>query len=146
MKRCARCGETKPYSEFHKRNRGDGYQSWCKACRKTYDHDYNLRNQGRWSALKRAFRAEQRDWLRGLKTNKPCTDCGRVFPPEAMEWDHLPGTEKLGELATTLARRSRKLILQEIAKCELVCANCHAIRTRARIIASLDLSGRGAAR
>jgi hypothetical protein len=141
MKQCSRCGETKPYSEFHRYNRGDGYQVWCKTCRKAYDHEYNLRNQGRWKALKQAFRSDKRRWLRELKTDKPCTDCGRVFPAEAMEWDHLPGTVKLGELGTSLSQRSRKLILQEIAKCELVCANCHAIRTRARIIASLELRG-----
>jgi hypothetical protein len=141
MKRCSKCGETKAHSEFHKYKRGDGFQPWCKSCRKEYDRAYNLRNQGRWSALKKARKTERRRWLRDLKTNKPCTDCGRVFPPEAMEWDHLPGTEKLGELGTTLSQRSRKLILQEIAKCELVCANCHAIRTRARILASLELRG-----
>ena len=141
MKRCLRCGETKPYSEFHKRNRGDGYQVWCKLCRRAYDRDYNLRNQGRWRELKQIHKSDRRRWLRELKTDKPCTDCGKVFPPEAMEWDHLPGTEKLGELGTTLSQRSRKLILQEIAKCELVCANCHAIRTRARIIAGLALRG-----
>lgn len=51
----------------------------------------------------------------------------------AMQWDHLPGTEKLGEISGRLARRARGLILSEIAKCELVCANCHAIRTYQRL-------------
>jgi len=46
-----------------------------------------------------------------------------------MQWDHLPGAHKLGNLSTTLRGRSREEILEEIAKCELVCANCHAIRT-----------------
>ena len=141
MKRCSRCDEIKPYSEFHKRSRGDGYQSWCKACRKTYDHDYTQRNNGRWRESKNAFRAKRRSWLRELKTGRPCSDCGQVFPPEAMEWDHIPGTDKLGELSTTFVSRSRKLILEEIAKCDLVCANCHAIRTRARLIARLELRG-----
>jgi hypothetical protein len=50
-----------------------------------------------------------------------------------MEWDHLPGTEKLFALADV--RRSshgRKRILAEVAKCELVCANCHRERTFGR--------------
>src|SRR4051812_38134797 len=49
VKQCSKCGETKPYSEFHKYKRGDGYQPWCKSCRKVYDHDYNLRNHRRWA-------------------------------------------------------------------------------------------------
>jgi hypothetical protein len=46
-----------------------------------------------------------------------------------MQWDHLPGNLKLGNISTDLRGRSRQEILDEIAKCELVCANCHAIRT-----------------
>ena len=45
-----------------------------------------------------------------------------------MQWDHLPGEVKLGAVSS-LRGRSKKEILDEIAKCELVCANCHAIRT-----------------
>ena len=136
MKRCSKCGETKPYSEFHKRNRRDGYQAWCKSCRKAYDHEYHDRNRGRWQLKKNAFKAEKRQWLRDLKANNACADCGQVFPPETMEWDHLPGTEKLGEISTTFASRSRKLVLEEVAKCDLVCSNCHAIRTYKRLQAT----------
>jgi hypothetical protein len=46
-----------------------------------------------------------------------------------MQWDHLPGSEKLGDISTGMRWLSRAQILEEIAKCELVCANCHAIRT-----------------
>jgi hypothetical protein len=46
-----------------------------------------------------------------------------------MQWDHLPGTPKLGDISQGLRGLSRDEILEEIAKCELVCANCHAIRT-----------------
>lgn len=46
-----------------------------------------------------------------------------------MQWDHLPGSEKLGDISGSWTGRSEQLILAEIAKCELVCTNCHAIRT-----------------
>ena len=46
-----------------------------------------------------------------------------------MQWDHLPGTLKLGDISGGLSNLSRTLVLDEIAQCELVCANCHAIRT-----------------
>jgi hypothetical protein len=49
--------------------------------------------------------------------------------PQVMQWDHLPGHLKLGNISTDLRGRSRQEVLDEIAKCELVCANCHAVRT-----------------
>src|SRR4051812_23935118 len=80
MKRCSKCGETKPYMEFHKYKRGDGYQPWCKTCRKEYDHDYNLRNHRRWADQKLAWQQSRGAWLREMKTGKTCTDCGGSFP------------------------------------------------------------------
>lgn len=71
--------------------------------------------------------------MRDFKTGKPCLDCGRGFPPEAMHWDHRPGTEKLGEVSTIGRRRSIAMLMDELNKCDLVCANCHAIRTYARL-------------
>jgi hypothetical protein len=46
-----------------------------------------------------------------------------------MTFDHLPGTNKRGHVSNLLYAGYRKVLLDEIAKCELVCANCHAVRT-----------------
>ena len=129
VKRCPRCGETKPLSEFHKNKlRRDGVQVYCKPCRAVIDHGYYERVRGT-RVPPRAWERGRNEWLLSLKNGRPCTDCGKVFPPQVMQWDHLPGTPKLGEISTEFRGRSRDAILQEIAKCELVCANCHAIRT-----------------
>ena len=56
-------------------------------------------------------------------------DCGRVFPHQVMQWDHRPGEEKLGDISAANWSWTRDEVLAEIAKCDLVCANCHAIRT-----------------
>jgi hypothetical protein len=55
-----------------------------------------------------------------------------VFHPVAMHWDHLPGETKEADLAFLAKRGSRQRVLDEIAKCELVCANCHAVRSFVR--------------
>ena len=147
MKRCSRCGEIKPYSDFHRDNRkGDGYQRYCKNCRRAYDHEYYSGAHLGHKAGRKESKARRFGWMRELKTNRPCTDCGLIFPPEAMQWDHLPGFVKLGEISGTFLFVDRRLLVEELAKCELVCANCQAIRTRARLIAKLQSSGRGAAR
>ena len=134
MKRCARCGDTKPVDQFH-RNKAlpDGRQGYCKPCRKLYDHDYHLRVRPRRIAQKQAAWRRRLEWLRELRADKPCTDCGRRYPAIVMQWDHLPGFEKLGEISGRLRKASRAKILAEIEKCELVCANCHALRTFNRI-------------
>jgi hypothetical protein len=50
-----------------------------------------------------------------------------------MQWDHLPGFDKVGDLSGSVwAGSTEAEILSEIAKCELVCTNCHIIRTFAR--------------
>ena len=67
-----------------------------------------------------------------LKRDIPCTDCDETFPAYVMQWDHLPGREKVDDVGSMVGRRRRDVILAEIAKCELVCANCHVMRTVAR--------------
>lgn len=129
VKRCPGCGETKRQSEFHlSRCRRDGLQSICKSCRKVLDHARYERRRGT-RTQPRMWERARAAWLLSLKGGRPCTDCGRIYAPQVMQWDHLPGSLKLGNISTDLRGRSRQEILDEIAKCELVCANCHAIRT-----------------
>jgi hypothetical protein len=49
-----------------------------------------------------------------------------------MHWDHLPGYEKIGCISDLVRSRRRTLVLEELKKCELVCANCHVLRTISR--------------
>lgn len=65
-----------------------------------------------------------RGWFRSLKS-RPCSDCGRTFPPEVMDFDHVRG-EKVAGLARV---RNPEQALDEAQKCDLVCACCHRVRT-----------------
>jgi len=68
-----------------------------------------------------------------LKSETPCADCGGVFPACCMDFDHLPGSVKTNSVGTMVAHgHNREAVLAEIAKCDLVCANCHRIRTASR--------------
>ena len=85
-------------------------------------------------AQKKRYRAEILKWYRGLKQDKPCADCGGVFHYSAMEWDHRPGTAKVALISSLVVKtHSKRRVLDEITKCDLVCANCHAVRTFDRI-------------
>lgn len=74
-------------------------------------------------------------WVNTLK-DKPCMDCGGNFPPWCMDFDHRPGETKIifGGVSVMYAQHNfgKAKILEEIAKCDLVCANCHRTRTHQR--------------
>lgn len=67
-----------------------------------------------------------------LLKQKPCADCGKFYPPCCMDFDHVRG-KKVDNVSKLAARRVPvQEILDEVAKCELVCAICHRIRTAKR--------------
>jgi transposase len=67
----------------------------------------------------RDLRSANTKRLRELKENIGCVDCKEMYP-------HY---EKLG-IVTNIARRySWEKALEEVKKCDIVCANCHNIRT-----------------
>lgn len=79
-------------------------------------------------AVRRASR-KKREKFNALK-NGPCADCGGRFHPYVMDFDHRPGTEK--HFAISLAANMNiawDRVLAEVAKCDLICANCHRVRT-----------------
>jgi len=66
--------------------------------------------------------------------SRPCADCGGHFPPFIMDFDHVRG-EKAADISRLRgARASRARLEAELAKCEVVCANCHRRRTQLRLL------------
>ena len=66
-----------------------------------------------------------------LAKDNPCSDCGEKFPPVAMDFDHLHD-KKVSISALVRLNPTQNRLTEEISKCELVCSNCHRIRTNAR--------------
>lgn len=75
--------------------------------------------------------ADRVEYVREYKLSHGCADCGYRAHHVALDFDHLPGTTKVRDI-----KRGQQLgwvaLLEEIAKCEVVCANCHRVRTHAR--------------
>ncbi len=65
------------------------------------------------------------------KTSFPSADCGIQYPYYVMDFDHREGETKVINLASA-SRMTRPKILEEIAKCDVVCSNCHRERTHRR--------------
>lgn len=69
------------------------------------------------------------DRVDALKLAWGCFDCGWRTWARGLEWDHVRGTKR-GTISTLIARGVPwRQIEIEIAKCVLVCSNCHRIRT-----------------
>ncbi len=68
-----------------------------------------------------------RDWYRELK-NQPCTDCREKYPYYCMDWDHTRGIKE-HNISQIVHNKHKETLLNELKKCDLVCANCHRLRT-----------------
>ena len=71
-------------------------------------------------------------WVSEIKESSPCTDCGNFFPYYVMDFDHVHGKKTDGIARLARGYGGKKKLLEEIEKCELVCSNCHRIRTYER--------------
>lgn len=60
-------------------------------------------------------------------------DCGGSFPYYVMDFDHRPGEEKLYVVNKMPGRHGLDRIKIEVAKCDVVCSNCHRVRTHERL-------------
>lgn len=73
-----------------------------------------------------------RDEVRQYKETRACTDCAQFYPYYVMDFDHVAGEKKSAVADIIKSSSSRAAVFAEIEKCELVCANCHRIRTHKR--------------
>lgn len=116
-KLCRECGSVKPTTAFASNpETRDRLLNVCRACAKRY-------NAERGKSYRR--------FVDSVKVTAGCADCGYDAHPEALDFDHLPGQEKGFALAAG-PRKPMHLVVAEIEKCEVVCANCHRIRTANR--------------
>lgn len=100
----------------------------------------NPEKRNEYERLYRKKAIEQGRSIQGWLINKydgvPCMDCDGVFDFIAMDFDHRPeetkefGIGELGQYTATPDRLAK--VEKEIAKCDLVCSNCHRVRTKNR--------------
>jgi hypothetical protein len=135
LRRCDRCRDLKPISEFAWRRRRGRRQPYnnCRACRAQYLREHCARHRDRYVAQavrrKKKLTAERADYLIALFRERHCVDCDED-DPLVLEFDHL--ADKKFNISAGLRNRNWHDVLDEIAKCDVVCANCHRRRTARR--------------
>lgn len=144
--KCKQCGkekEEKLFATFRSRSGELRRRSVCWECRGEYAEEnrerltkwrkeYNKTNRSKKAERDALRRAEGKAYVDQIKTSNSCADCGGKFHPVAMDFDH--GSSPKNRSVAQLVSGAYKLdlIKAEIAKCELVCANCHRVRTWTR--------------
>lgn len=68
---------------------------------------------------------KMRDWLEDYKKNNCICECGES-DHRCLDFHHLNPEEKLFDISTKASRGYGKdALLREIAKCKVLCSNCH---------------------
>jgi len=133
MKKCGNCHETKPSDQFAWKNKVTGKrQSVCKICARIYCRRYYQKDPASFLRAKKVrekrYQARTRSFIVAFLAQHPCVDCGETNPV-VLEFDHVGG-QKQKDISTLISQRaSHSRLVDEIAKCEVRCANWHRKRT-----------------
>lgn len=79
-------------------------------------------------------RSRNKEYVRKIKESNPCIDCGKFYHYSQMDFDHIEDNKIDGIAKMVNSSIKIERIQKEIDKCELVCANCHRLRTWNRLI------------
>lgn len=96
----------------------------------TCTNQWRKDNPERTKEHHKRYRDKRRAFLDALK-DRPCVDCGIQYPPHVMDFDHRNSETKTKVLAH-MVYMNHEAVLKEAAKCDVVCSNCHRVRTYER--------------
>ncbi len=133
---CSRRRISKSAEEFNFRNKTKEIRhAYCKECGKILTRSHYQRNKRRYLDKNLRSFQKRREFVREIK-NQPCADCGIIYPYYVMDFDHRENeTKEFGLNAIT--QKAINALKREIAKCDVVCSNCHRERTHQRRLLKL---------
>lgn len=128
---CGICRTSKPLTVefFATRIDRNGWQSICRQCQKEYRRKHYLENKQKYIDKAAQWRKEQLIIFYNWMKDKSCLDCG-INDIRVLEFDHL--NDKSFNISEVVGSVKLEVLMKEIAKCDIVCKNCHAIRTATR--------------
>jgi hypothetical protein len=125
------CGQEKPFSEFGVKRVYNGrthYQTLCKMCQSIRAKVHYTNRKSEYYERKKLRREALYTRLKAFLEVHPCIDCGEA-DVAVLEFDHVRGKKKFGVADMASRGISWSEIQNEIAKCEVRCANCHKRKT-----------------
>lgn len=124
MKQCIKCEEFKPFEDFTKNaSKKNGTNGVCKLCQRKIAKKHYEANKAVYLDRNKRRTQEIVCFLREYKDNHPCAICGESFPA-CLDFHHLVQDEK-EHLVSQMRGQCLEAVKAEIAKCVLICSNCH---------------------
>ncbi len=137
---CYRSYQSNHYLTRRKVARREKPEKHLASCRKYHSSHkeekraYVLSNldkfQDSWRTSHRKRYETLRDFVAACKS-VPCHDCGFSFPSCCMDFDHRDPTKKVASISRMIGHSSFSELFSEIGKCDIICSNCHRLRTNA---------------
>ena len=126
---CSKCKESKDESDFQIRRRKVrgklyiGLRCECRACEALRKAKFYATDKGKETNYARQRR--NKAFVQQYKADKKCLCCGESCGI-CLDFHHLDPTTKRASVSRISATRlSIEVILEEIAKCIILCSNCH---------------------
>ena len=91
---------------------------------KAYNKKHYEENPEYHKAKAKRSRQNVTDWFKDFKSKLSCKVCGED-DPVVLDFHHRDKTTKEFSISDGLRRYSRQRMLDEIDKCDVMCANCH---------------------
>jgi hypothetical protein len=124
-KQCTKCDLVKNLNSFGLKNSQSGKrQSWCKACHCLYTRQHYRKNKAYY--MRKAIKHKERrlQYVLDHLSTCFCVDCGEN-DSIVLEFDHVKGVKEFNILKAARSGMGLTRLKQEMAKCEIRCANCH---------------------
>jgi len=129
MKTCTKCQSSKEDDEFNWRSKKKGTrQSICKICQSLNGKKHYKNNSDCYKQRAKEYRIKLKERFSEWLSDKSCIDCGEK-DPIVLDCDHVRDQKKFNISEMLNDARPWELILEELAKCEIRCANCHRRKT-----------------
>lgn len=124
MKKCSKCNLNKSDSEFIA---GKSKRYHCHSCQKQYVREHYKKNRKQYYERNKKRKVEVIQEVKLYLESKKCVDCN-IDDIRVLEFDHVRG-KKHKHLSRLIHESTWPIVKKEIEKCDVVCANCHRIRT-----------------
>lgn len=125
-KTCNKCGKKKLLGDFAKnKTKKDGLSGNCKECQKEFTRSHYERNTEYYREKARKRDALIVKWYQDLKSTLKCEQCGESHLA-CIEFHHKDPSQKELSLSRAVCQSwSVDRMKKEIAKCKVLCSNCH---------------------
>lgn len=137
LRLCGKCRRRLP-EQYFGRHPENGRQWWCKSCFKDYFAKRGQLHRDQVAAARSLRRAESRRIVATALADG-CLDCGEQ-DLTVLEFDHV-GVKSGNVSDMVRSGVAPRRVQDEISRCEIVCVNCHRLRTLKRMDRSWRLNG-----